>query len=111
MSKRPSLDSVRPKSSEVFNSGSLSEQGQSVLKSIAESHYGIISWLNKNILLTTIFYILSIGLISYSVDTYGEVPKSYFSNKYNVFNQYFVKLGWGWTLWLLLAFVGLTRLV
>ena len=36
------------------------------------------------------------------------LPQSYFSNKRNVFNVYFVKFSWGWTLSLLIVFVGLT---
>ncbi|XP_046397156.1 acyl-coenzyme A diphosphatase FITM2 [Ischnura elegans] len=32
-------------------------------------------------------------------------PKTYFSKTSNVFNQYFVKLGWGWTLAVTLPFV------
>lgn len=36
------------------------------------------------------------------------VPKTYFSNKHNFFNIWFVKLGWGWTLALVGAFVYLT---
>ena len=38
-------------------------------------------------------------------------PQSYLSNKRNVFNVYFVKLGWGWTLGLMIPFVCLTSLV
>lgn len=36
------------------------------------------------------------------------LPQSYFSNKRNVFNVYFVKVGWGWTLGLLVPFMCLT---
>ena len=38
-------------------------------------------------------------------------PQSYLSNKRNVFNVYFVKLGWGWTLGLMIPFMCLTSLV
>ena len=38
-------------------------------------------------------------------------PRSYFSNKGNVLNQFFVKLGWGWTLSLLLTYIFLTSSV
>ena len=38
-------------------------------------------------------------------------PQSYLSNKRNVFNVYFVKLGWGWTLGLLIPFMCLTSFV
>ena len=39
------------------------------------------------------------------------LPQSYLSNKRNVFNVYFVKLGWGWTLGLLIPFISLTSSV
>ena len=38
-------------------------------------------------------------------------PDTYFSNKRNVFNVYFVKLGWGWTLGLMTPFVCVTSFV
>lgn len=38
-------------------------------------------------------------------------PQSYLSNKRNVFNVYFVKFGWGWTLVLLIPFISLTSSV
>ncbi|XP_003746101.1 fat storage-inducing transmembrane protein [Galendromus occidentalis] len=38
-------------------------------------------------------------------------PKTYFSNSRNVLNQYFVKLGWGWTLSLTSAYIYLTASV
>lgn len=39
------------------------------------------------------------------------LPQSYLSNKRNVFNVYFVKLGWGWTLGLLIPFISSTSSV
>ncbi|KAK7481718.1 hypothetical protein BaRGS_00027091 [Batillaria attramentaria] len=39
------------------------------------------------------------------------VPKSYFSDKRNILNQYFVKLGWGWTLIFVTTYVALTSWV
>lgn len=33
------------------------------------------------------------------------VPESYFSDKHNFFNQYFVKVAWGWTLGVLTPFI------
>ncbi|XP_069702102.1 acyl-coenzyme A diphosphatase FITM2 [Periplaneta americana] len=35
-------------------------------------------------------------------------PKTYFSRSDNLFNQYFVKLGWGWTLFVTLPFLLMT---
>lgn len=40
-----------------------------------------------------------------------QFPRTYLSNKDNVFNQYFVKLGWGWTLLVLTAFITQTSYV
>ena len=39
------------------------------------------------------------------------LPQSYFSNKKNVLNVYFVKLGWGWTLALLVPFISFTSFI
>lgn len=42
-------------------------------------------------------YLIGVMLGSIICDLF-VVPKSYFSDKRNIFNEYFVKLGWGWTL-------------
>ena len=52
-------------------------------------------------------YLIGVMIGSVICDLF-MVPKSYFSNKGNVFNQYFVKLGWGWTLCLVSLFIYLT---
>eukprot|EP00079_Xenopus_tropicalis_P030724 XP_012826930.1 PREDICTED: fat storage-inducing transmembrane protein 2 isoform X1 [Xenopus tropicalis] len=39
----------------------------------------------------------------------SPLPDSYWNNKRNVLNVYFVKFSWGWTLWLLLPFIALTN--
>lgn len=39
------------------------------------------------------------------------IPRSYFSNKDNALNQYFVKLGWGWTLLVTSAYIYLSSSV
>jgi hypothetical protein len=36
------------------------------------------------------------------------VPHTYFASKHNIFNQYFVKLGWAWSTILLVPFIYLT---
>ena len=36
------------------------------------------------------------------------LPQSYLSNKRNIFNVYFVKIAWGWTLLLLIPFISFT---
>ncbi|KAM4691943.1 LOW QUALITY PROTEIN: acyl-coenzyme A diphosphatase FITM2 [Rhinophrynus dorsalis] len=39
----------------------------------------------------------------------SPLPDTYWNNKKNLFNVYFVKLSWGWTLWFLLPFIVLTN--
>ena len=40
-----------------------------------------------------------------------QLPKSYFSDKSNVLNRFFVSFGWGWTLMMLIFYVGITSYV
>lgn len=49
-------------------------------------------------------YLCGASVVSLFTDLV-PVPKSYFSEKTNFFNTFFVKLGWGWTISLLLPFV------
>lgn len=42
---------------------------------------------------------------------FTPIPRSYFSRKNNMFNYYFVKWGWGWTLISVSAFLGLTSYI
>ncbi|CAF0722266.1 unnamed protein product [Rotaria sordida] len=51
------------------------------------------------------FTIIIIGSMLKSL---GLAPTSYFSLKTNIFNTYFAKLGWGWTMGLLIPFIYLT---
>ncbi|CAF1278569.1 unnamed protein product [Adineta steineri] len=51
------------------------------------------------------FAIILIGSILKSLDL---APTSYFSLKHNIFNRYFAKLGWAWTIGLLFPFIYLT---
>ncbi|XP_054429689.1 acyl-coenzyme A diphosphatase FITM2 [Pteronotus mesoamericanus] len=48
-------------------------------------------------------------LVGSSLKEFSPLPESYFSNKRNVFNVYFVKLAWAWTFCLLLPFIALTN--
>ena len=50
-------------------------------------------------------YLTVICVGSLIADMY-PFPDSYFSNKRNVINMYMVKIGWGWTLAVLLPFIG-----
>ncbi|XP_072270628.1 acyl-coenzyme A diphosphatase FITM2 [Pyxicephalus adspersus] len=45
------------------------------------------------------------------VREFWPLPDSYFNNKKNFLNIYFVKLSWGWTLSVLLPFIGLTNYI
>ena len=51
------------------------------------------------------FAIIIIGSILKSLNL---APSSYLSSKNNIFNQYFAKLGWAWTIGLLIPFIYLT---
>lgn len=42
---------------------------------------------------------------------FAPIPRTYFSRKNNLFNFYFVKWGWAWTLLAVSAFLGLTSYV
>jgi hypothetical protein len=52
-------------------------------------------------------YLGALFLLSLIADVL-TFPKSYFSRSDNIFNQYFVKLGWFWTLFLTVPYVLLT---
>ena len=56
------------------------------------------------------FYLLIVTSASVIGDIARPKP-SYFSDKKNVFNQYFVKLGWGWSLANVSAFLLLANLI
>ena len=50
-------------------------------------------------------------LVGSFIHGFQLLPLSYLSNKRNVFNVYFAKFGWGWTLLLLIPFISLTSSV
>ncbi|XP_026189512.1 acyl-coenzyme A diphosphatase FITM2 [Mastacembelus armatus] len=50
---------------------------------------------------------LLISLVGSCAKELELVPQTYFSNRRNVFNVYFVKMSWGWTLLLLTPFIAL----
>lgn len=52
-------------------------------------------------------YACYVTVVSLVTDIF-PLPPSYFSNRGNVLNQYFVKLGWGWTLLILGSFILVT---
>ena len=56
------------------------------------------------------FYLLCLFLMPFLGEWY-VFPKSYFAKKNNVFNLYFVKIGWFWTLCLSVPFVIMTSYV
>lgn len=68
---------------------------------------GISEWILMSPSSKAAIYWLIVIAGSFSHD-FLPLPHSYFSNKRNVFNVYFVKLGWGWTLGLIIPFISLT---
>ena len=109
MLQRPTLDSLRPEASQRSKKNFIFQQNENFLKKIADLSYYVLSLPSQCVLFSTLIYLVAIAAISYYVDTYGSIPKSYFSNKKNIPNQYFVKLGWGWTLSLVSIFVALIK--
>ncbi|KAF5280225.1 hypothetical protein FQA39_LY05359 [Lamprigera yunnana] len=55
-------------------------------------------------------YLGSLFAVSLLADVF-TIPKCYLSKSSNIFNQYFVKLAWGWNLILLIPYVLLTSLI
>lgn len=68
---------------------------------------GVSDWLIMSPSSKAAIYWLFIIVGSFIHD-FLPLPQSYLSYKRNVFNVYFVKLGWGWTLGLLIPFMSLT---
>lgn len=56
------------------------------------------------------FYLCIVSIGSVYFDIF-RMPSSYFSNKYNILNQLFVKWAWGWTFSLLFCFIVTTSYV
>lgn len=56
------------------------------------------------------FYLCIVSVGSVYFDIF-RMPSSYFSNKYNIFNQLFVKWAWGWTFSLLFCFIVTTSYI
>lgn len=55
-------------------------------------------------------YLGALILISWLTD-YHPFPRTYFARKENLFNQYFVKLGWAWTLFLTVPYTLMTSYI
>jgi len=66
--------------------------------------------LTIDILKKLVVYCLVVFFVSLLTDIQRPM-KSYFSDKNNALNQYFVKLGWGWTLSAVLVLVLLTKII
>lgn len=81
--------------------------GSSLFHRIKE---GIFDWVLVSPVFKVAIYWLVILTGSFLHD-FLPFPQSYLSNKRNVFNVYFVKLGWVWTLGLMIPFMCLTSLV
>lgn len=68
------------------------------------------SILTLNINRVLIFYFVMVAFVSIVCDLQKPAP-SYFSNKHNILNQYFVKQGWGWTLLGIGSLLALTNFI
>ena len=55
---------------------------------------------------TRIFIYMTIICIGSLLTDIFPIPQTYLSNKRNFFNMYMVKLGWAWTLSMLIPFIG-----
>ncbi|KAK6308374.1 hypothetical protein J4Q44_G00216450 [Coregonus suidteri] len=62
-------------------------------------------WRIRYIRLTLPLIFLGISIVGSVVKHTQIVPETYFSNRRNVVNMYFVKVSWGWTLLLLTPFI------
>ena len=58
--------------------------------------------MKTNFKLTVIWIIFVIGSFSHD---YFPLPQCYFSRKKNIFNVFFVKIGWGWTFMLVSGYI------
>ena len=79
-------------------------------KSGDNHHSGIYGW----VLMPTCFKLALywfVVVVGSFIHDFLPLPQSYFSNKRNVLNVYFVKFGWGWTLLLLIPFISFTSSV
>ncbi|XP_066019652.1 acyl-coenzyme A diphosphatase FITM2 [Pocillopora verrucosa] len=79
-------------------------------KSGDNHHSGIYGW----VLMPTCFKLALywfVVVVGSFIHDFLPLPQSYFSNKRNVLNVYFVKFGWGWTLLVLIPFISLTSSV
>lgn len=75
--------------------------------------YSCIIYFFKRIVLCPVHVKIGIYLIALVICSiikdFQIIPQtSYFSNKHNIFNQYFVKLGWAWTLAVITPFILMT---
>lgn len=105
------------KDEQESNSGanpSLKERKKSVAQPTSLQHFMLVLLMHgckKLLLLEPMFrvgvYMCGVTVAALITDLV-PLPKTYFANKRNIFNQWFVKIGWGWTLTVLGTFVFLT---
>jgi hypothetical protein len=83
--------------------------------SIKDFFYMIILYILKKCVYTPTYIKIGIymsALLVFSLlKDFQLVPITYFSSKSNIFNQYFVKIGWGWTLAVSVPFIAMTSCV
>ena len=108
MYKRPSLRSIRRDS----NCSQAEERQYEVPKhsklfKLSDACNRFLQFARGNLAITLLVYFFVVVLVSLVTDYVITAPPTYFSNKRNFINMYFVKVGWGWTL----SFVGLMLLL
>ncbi|XP_069507421.1 acyl-coenzyme A diphosphatase FITM2 [Ambystoma mexicanum] len=67
------------------------------------------SCLNDSVQRHMCLFLVALTVVGSALKELCPLPDTYMSNKRNVLNVYFVKVAWGWTLWLLLPFIALTN--
>ncbi|XP_076840451.1 acyl-coenzyme A diphosphatase FITM2 [Brachyhypopomus gauderio] len=66
-------------------------------------------WTNTIVRKYLQYFFLCVSIIGSLLKDLDVVPTTYFSNRRNLLNLYFVKISWGWNLFLLLPFISVSN--
>lgn len=110
-SLRPNLN-FRPSKPDITRAEARGTRPTAPPTTIKEIFIDLVMHLGKKTLffdtnLKVALYLGALIIISAVGDTI-PLPRSYLARSDNLFNRYFVKIGWGWTLLLLLPYVAMT---
>lgn len=110
-SLRPKMN-FRPSGPDITRAEARGTRPTAPPTTIKEIFVDLVMYLGKKTLffdtnLKVALYLGSLIIISAIGDTI-PLPRSYLASSDNLFNRYFVKIGWGWTLLLLLPYVTMT---